>query len=141
MKKINIVLICVIIALVFGIIGFMIGINVNGISKNESNLVGTYKTNSCNGKEAVLVLQKDKTMIHPMGYNGTWLIDAGKLYIEYDYIDTVAQSADEMIAMFSEENHQQTSEKNYMKHEKQEITIVEGGLMLSGHFFEKVISK
>ena len=45
-----------------------------------------------------------------------------------------------MIAMFSEEN-QQTSEKNYMKHEKQEITIVEGGLMLSGHFFEKVISK
>ena len=114
MKKINIVSICVIIALVFGIIGFMIGINVNGISKNESNLVGTYKTNSWNGKEAVLVLQKDKTMIHPMGYNGTWLIDAGKVYIEYDYIDTVAQSADEMIAMFSEEN-QQTSEKNYMK--------------------------
>lgn len=135
MKKINVVLICVIIALVSGIIGFVIGINRN--SKNESNLVGTYKTNEWNGKEAVLVLQKDKTMIHPMGYNGTWLIDAGKLYIEYDYIDTVAQSADEMIAMFSEEN-KQTSEKNYKKHEKQEITIVDGGLMLSGHFFEKV---
>lgn len=137
MKKINVFLICVIIALVSSIIGFVIGINVNGNSKNESNLVGTYKTNEWNGKEAVLVLQKDKTMIHPMGYNGIWLMDAGKLYIEYDYIDTVAQSADEMIAMFSEEK-KQTSEKKYEKHEKQEITIVEGGLMLSGHFFEKV---
>lgn len=140
MKKINIVLIFIIIALVSGIIGFLIGINVNGISKKESNLVGTYKTNSWNGKEAVFVLQKDKTIIHPMGYSGIWLIDDGKLYIEYDYIDTVAQSADEVVAMFSKEK-KQTSEKNYMKHEKQEITIVEGGLMLSGHFFEKVINK
>lgn len=137
MKKINIVLICIIIALVSGIIGFVIAMNVNGSFKNESNFVGTYKTNTWNGKEAVLVLQKDKTMIHPMGYNGTWLIEAGKLYIEYDYIDTFEQSADEFVASFSEEN-KQTSEKNYMKHEKQEITIVEGGLMLSGHFFEKV---
>ena len=78
-------------------------------------------------------------MIHPTGYNGTWFMNEGKLYIEYDYIDTVAQSADEMITMFSKEN-QLTSEKNYMKHEKQEITIVEGGLILSGHFFEKVIN-
>ncbi len=137
MKKINMILICIIISLVSGIIGFLIGMNVNGNSKNESNLVGTYKTNAWNGKEAVLVLQKDKTMIHPMGYNGTWLIDAGKLYIEYDYIDTIAQSVDEMVAEFSREN-KQINDKNYMKHEKQEITIVEGGLMLSGHFFEKV---
>lgn len=137
MKKINMILICIIISLVSGVIGFLIGMNVNGNSKNESNFVGTYKTNAWNGKEAVLVLQKDKTMIHPMGYNGTWLIDAGKLYIEYDYIDTIAQSVDEMVAEFSREN-EQINDKNYMKHEKQEITIVEGGLMLSGHFFEKV---
>ena len=139
MKKMNVFLLCIIIALVSGIIGFAIGITINGNSKNENNLVGTYKTNSWNGKEAVLVLQKDKTMIHPTGYNGTWLMNEGKLYIEYDYIDTVGQSADEMITMFSKEN-QPTSEKNYMKHEKQEITIVEGGLILSGHFFEKVIN-
>ena len=137
MKKINIVLICIIIALVSGVIGFMIAMKVNGNFKSESKLVGTYKTNAWNGKEAVLVLQKDKTMIHPMGYNGTWLVDDGKLYIEYDYIDTVAQSADEFVASFSGKN-KQISEKNYMKHEKQEITIVEGGLMLSGQFFEKL---
>ena len=123
MKKINIVSICVIIALVFGIIGFMIGINVNGISKNESNLVGTYKTNSWNGKEAVIALKSDKTMICPNG-SGTWTFEDGKLYIEYDF----------EVPQITEDGRQEYKKS----HNKQEVTIVESGLMLSGHFFEKI---
>lgn len=137
MNKVNKILICIIIALVSGAIGFMIGINVKGLSIKEKNIVGTYKTGDWNGKEAILVLQKDKTMIHPMGYNGIWFLNDGKLYIEYDYIDTFAQSIDESIAGFSVED-KQAIKKDYTKHERQEVRIVEGGLMLNGHFFEKV---
>lgn len=137
MNKINIILICVVITLFSGIIGFVIGLNVNGNVINNNKMAGTYKTNDWNGKEAVLILQKDKSMIHPLGYNGTWLMEDGKLYIEFDYFDSIAQSADEMVSEFSGENKQKT-EKDYMRHEKQEVTIVESGLMLVGHFFEKI---
>lgn len=134
MNKINILLICIIIALVSGIIGFAIGINVKGnnainsssisaTNDEEKDLIGTYKTNTWNGKEAIIALKSDKTMICPNG-NGTWALDDGKLYIEYD-ID-VPQIT---------ENGQQDYKKS---HNKQEVTIVESGLMLSGHFFEKV---
>ena len=137
MKSKNIFLICIIVALIFGVIGFVIGVNTSKGTNNEKRFVGTYKTNTWNGKEAVLVLQKDKSMIHPMGYKGTWLVENGKLYIEYEYISTIAQSADEAAAMFNGESIKK-DESNYKKHEKKEVTIVEGGLMLSGHFFEKI---
>lgn len=145
MKRTNIILICIIIALVSGIVGFIIGMSVSGNniinlnSVSENDIIGTYKANTLE-KELVLVLQKDKTIIHPMGYNGTWLIDNEKVYIEFDYIDTIAKSVDEYVAEFSEGNNKMP-EKNYMKHEKQEIILVEGGLMLNGQFFEKVKNK
>ena len=88
MNKTNMILICIIIALVSGIIGFIIGMNVkesNGINSSsvkneEQNLVGTYKTNTWNGKEAIIALKSDKTMICPNG-SGTWSFEDGKLYI------------------------------------------------------------
>lgn len=134
MNKINILLICIIIALVSGIIGFAIGINVKGnnainsssisaTNDEEKDLIGTYKTNTWNGKEAIIALKSDKTMICPNG-NGTWSLEDGRLYIEYDI--EVPQIT---------ENGQQDYKK---AHNKQEVTIVESGLMLSGHFFEKV---
>ena len=59
MNKTNMILICVTIALISGIIGFIIGINFKGnneinlssvsIKNEERNLVGTYKTNTWNG--------------------------------------------------------------------------------------------
>ena len=133
MSKTNMILICIIIALVSGIIGFMIGMNVNGNSdknsnlvsmKNEEkNLVGTYNTNTWNVKEAIIALKNDKTMICPNG-SGTWVIEDGKLYIEYEM----------QIPLISESGQQEykTSQN------KQEVTIVENGLMLSDHFFEKI---
>ena len=123
MKKIHIVLICAIISLISGIIGFVFGMNVTGDSKNETSYVGTYRTNTWNGKEAVIVLQKDKTMVCPNG-SGTWNIEDGKLYIEYDIT----------IPQITEDGRQEDKKS----HTKQEVMIVEGGLMLSGHFFEKV---
>jgi hypothetical protein len=133
MNKTNMILICIIIALISGIIGFIIGINfkenneINSSSvsmKNEEkNLVGTYKTNTWNGKEAVIALKSDKTMICPNG-SGTWSFEDGKLYIEYDF----------EVPQITEDGRQEYKKS----HNKQEVTIVESGLMLSGHFFEKL---
>ena len=99
--------------------------NLSSVSVNneEKNLVGTYKTNTWNGKEAVIALMNDKTMICPNG-NGTWSFEDGKLYIEYEF----------EVPQITEDGRQE-----YKKTlNKQEVMIVESGLMLSGHFFEKV---
>lgn len=120
----KVILICIIVALVSGIIGLIIGINVNGNNKNENELVGTYKTNTWNGKEAIISLQKDKTMVCPNG-SGTWIMEDGKLYIEYE---------SNTVPILSEDGYK-TYEKNK---KKQEVLIVENGLMLYDHFFEKV---
>lgn len=133
MNKTNMILICVTIALISVIIGFIIGINFKGnneinlssvsIKNEERNLVGTYKTNTWNGKEAVIALKSDKTMICPNG-SGTWTFEDGKLYIEYDF----------EVPQITEDGRQEYKKS----HNKQEVTIVESGLMLSGHFFEKI---
>lgn len=133
MNKTNMILICVTIALISGIIGFIIGINFKGnneinlssvsIKNEERNLVGTYKTNTWNGKEAVIALKSDKTMICPNG-SGTWTFEDGKLYIEYDF----------EVPQITEDGRQEYKKS----HNKQEVTIVESGLMLSDHFFEKI---
>lgn len=133
MNKTNMILICVTIALISGIIGFIIGINFKGnneinlssvsIKNEERNLVGTYKTNTWNGKEAVIALKSDKTMICPNG-SGSWTFEDGKLYIEYDF----------EVPQITEDGRQEYKKS----HNKQEVTIVESGLMLSGHFFEKI---
>ena len=133
MNKTNMILICVTIALISGIIGFIIGINFKGnneinlssvsIKNEERNLVGTYKTNTWNGKEAVIALKSDKTMICPNG-SGTWTFEDGKLYIEYDF----------EVPQITEDGRQEYKKS----HNKQEVTSVESGLMLSGHFFEKI---
>ena len=133
MNKTNMILICIIIALISGIIGFIIGINFKGnneinsssvsMKNEEKNIVGTYRTNTWNGKEAVIALKSDKTMICPNG-SGTWSFEDGKLYIEYDF----------EVPQITEDGRQEYKKS----HNKQEVTIVESGLMLSGHFFEKL---
>ena len=133
MNKTNMILICIIIALISGIIGFIIGIIFKGnneinsssvsMKNEEKNLVGTYRTNTWNGKEAVIALKSDKTMICPNG-SGTWSFEDGKLYIEYDF----------EVPQITEDGRQEYKKS----HNKQEVTIVESGLMLSGHFFEKL---
>ena len=132
MKNTVIILICIIIALISGIIGFIIGININlkqdnykeenHIENKNESIVGTYKTSNWNGNEAVLVLNTDKTAIYPTGSKGTWLLEDGKLYIEFESTYSYADG----------EIHTQTT-KN-----KVELTIVSGGLLINTHFFEKI---
>lgn len=136
MKKINVILICILIALVFTIIGFIIGKALYGGFKRENALVGTYKTNQWNGKEAVIALQKDKTMICPNGI-GTWSLEEGKLYIEHDYTDENARIMDEFSEDLEARGKSQYS-YNYIKHTKEEVLILEGGLLYKSIFFERV---
>lgn len=136
MKNINIVLVCIIIALISGGIGFMLGMNVktsittsnsleiqDNKNNDENNLVGTYKTNTWNGKEAVLVLNADKTMIHPTGNRGIWLLEDGKLYVEFET---------EVPTFDGSETQIKTTKS------RQEVTIVDSGLMINTHFFQKI---
>ena len=129
MNKTNMILICIIIALISGIIGFIIGMNVKwnnpssiSMKNEEKNLIGTYKTSTWNGKDAVLVLNEDGTMIYPTGARGTWTLEDGKLYVEFETTYSYADG----------EIHTQTYKT------KTEITIVSGGLMINTHFFEKI---
>ena len=129
MKK-NII-ICIIIALVFGSIGFIIGFNIKGsfsLNKKEKDLVGTYRTQDWNGKEGIIVLNKDKTCIHPLGYTGTWYIEDGKLYMDVDF-PTIEYNKEKTA-------YYETFEKTEKK--KIEVLVVEKGLMFSSKFFEKI---
>ena len=68
MNKTSMILICIIIALISEIIGFIIGINFKGnneinsssvsMKNEEKNLVGTYKTNTWNGKRSSYCIKK-----------------------------------------------------------------------------------
>ena len=125
MKKTYIIFLCLIIALVSGVFGFLIGINSNNSkssNKDEESIVGTYKTNNWNGNEAVLVINEDNTFIHPNGYNGTWSIDGNKILLQYDYSYSYADG-----------NIVTNTEKN-----QQEAIIVDKGIMINTHFFEKL---
>ena len=129
MKK-NIV-ICIIIALVFGIIGFIIVLNITdslALNKKEKDLVGTYITQDWNGKEEIIVLNKDKTCVHPLGYIGTWFIKDDKLYMDVNF-PTITSNKEKTM-------YYETFEKTEKK--KIEILVVEKGLILSSKFFEKV---
>ena len=125
MKRTYIIFLCLIIALVSGVFGFFIGINLNNskpLSKDEKDIAGTYKTNNWNGNEAVLVINEDNTFIHPNGYNGTWSIDGNKILLQYDYSYSYA---DGNIVTNTQTNHQ-------------EAIIVDIGIMINTHFFEKL---
>lgn len=121
MSKTNVILICIIVALVSGIIGFIIGTNTrlsfNNSSSNlqafeeddSAKMVGTYKTNTWNGKEGILVLKEDKTAIYPTGQRTYWIYENNHLYLTSETGDN-----------------------------RQELEIVDGGIMINTHFFEKV---
>lgn len=87
-----------------------------------NNIEGTYRTNSWNGKEAVLVLNKDYTCIYPTGDRGIWYVEGNKLYLEiessYSYADGEIYTIESI--------------------DRREATIVDKGIMINTHFFEKV---
>lgn len=213
MKKTKILLICIVSSLLTGIVGYIIGINYSDeirLNKQEKNIVGTYKTTTWNGKDAALVLDKDKTCIYPSGSSKcTWKVTDNNVIItinteEYkeSYIemylneklssDNISilinlikdnsggvngsqdpyygisgifyEPEDNLIKMYAKEKYIDTivdnlkklptlkdlpitfSIKSIEKHiggtfetkEDIDVRIVDKGLMLYGHFFEKV---
>ena len=136
MTKTNIILIFIINTLISAIIGFIIGININNTFISSKKIVGTYRKNSFGDyKEEIIALQKDKSMIFKNG-KGTWSIENGKLYIEYDYIDDTLMAIDEFDNAIT--NTQNKKKIDYKRHAKEEITIVENGLIYNNSFFEKI---
>lgn len=127
MTKTNIILIFIINTLISAIIGIIIGININNTFISNKKLIGTYRN-----KEEIIALKKDKSMIFKKG-KGTWSIENGRLYIEYDYIDEASMSVDEFY-----NNIQNKKKSDYKIHEKEEITIVENGLIYNNSFYEKI---
>lgn len=127
MTKTNIILIFIINTLISAIIGIIIGININNTFISNKKLIGTYRN-----KEEIIALKKDKSMIFKKG-KGTWSIENGRLYIEYDYIDEALEAIDEF------DNTQNKKKSDYKRHAKEEITIVENGLIYNNSFYEKII--
>jgi hypothetical protein len=130
MTKTNIILIFIINTLISAIIGFIIGININNTFISNKKLIGTYRN-----KEEIIALKKDKSMIFKKG-KGTWSIENGRLYIEYDYIDEALEAIDEFDNMWK--NTQNKKKSDYKQHAKEEITIVENGLIYNNNFYEKI---
>jgi len=71
---------------------------------------------------SVIVLFEDSTMIHPSGTRGKWYVENGEVILEYEYTSLYADG----------EIHTKT---NTVKHN---CTILEKGLLLGTHFFEKI---
>lgn len=96
----------VVLALAIGILaGFILGQN---LEFDSQSAVGSYKTDSWNGKSASLILKKDGTCKYPTGTSGTWTQ-------EKNIISIVLHGTDIHTA-----------------------EVVENGILLHGHFFEKV---
>lgn len=130
MTKTNIILIFIINTLISAIIGIIIGININNTFISNKKLIGTYRN-----KEEIIALKKDKSMIFKKG-KGTWSIENGRLYIEYDYIDEALEAIDEFDNMWK--NRQNKKKSDYKQHAKEEITMVENGLIYNNSFYEKI---
>lgn len=130
MTKTNIILIFIINTLISAIIGIIIGININNTFISNKKLIGTYRN-----KEEIIALKKDKSMIFKKG-KGTWSIENGRLYIEYDYIDEALEAIDKFDNMWK--NTQNKKKSDYKQHAKEEITIVENGLIYNNNFYEKI---
>lgn len=130
MTKTNIILIFIINTLLSAIIGIIIGININNTFISNKKLIGTYRN-----KEEIIALKKDKSMIFKKG-KGTWSIENGRLYIEYDYIDEALKAIDEFDNMWK--NTQNKKKSDYKQHAKEEITMVENGLIYNNSFYEKI---
>jgi hypothetical protein len=86
MKKLSILIVIIMIALVFGVAGYLIGVN----SNTSSNAVGIYHSNLWSGREATLVLNADGTCKYPAGSKGTWTIENKIIHINLGNTNTVS---------------------------------------------------
>ena len=105
------VIIFVLVLLVGLFAGYVIAGGVNNSSNLESDTtpaaVGSYKTDSWNGKSAALVIKPDGTCLYPTGDTGTWTLSGNTISIKLTRDNRIHQAE-----------------------------IVPGGVILHEHFFE-----
>lgn len=144
MKKIKVTLICIIIALITGIIGFFIGLYARENSTNNQNfsessnqdkqnaVVGTYYAPNWNGHEATLILNNDGTCKYPTGDTGKWNTDGEKVYITLDYSDEILNFYNSIGEEYSSNIENITSLKD-----THDAIIVNFEIILHDKFFQK----
>lgn len=79
MKKLSILILGLMISIVFGVGGYLIGVN----SKTSSNVVGIYHSYSWNHGEATLVLNADGTCKYPTGDMVNWTKENKIIHIHF----------------------------------------------------------
>ena len=141
MKKLNIIMICIIVALVSGIIGYIIGINMK-VDNNtyvsedanipsqsiEEKVVGTYYTTTWNGHEGVLTLYADGTCDYPTGSKGIWSVEDNTIHLDLDVSLDMLE--------FYNKNAQESSLIN--GRDRHDAIIVNSGIILHDKFFQKM---
>lgn len=138
MKKINVVLICVIIALITGALGFFLGFYSRNFFLNNRNkqnsIAGTYHSTNWNGGEGVLILNDDGTCKYPTGNDGTWYSREDKIYINLDYSDVI----NDFYNQFGEEYNPTVENTPVTKDDEYDAIIVDSGIILHNTFFQKM---
>lgn len=194
MKHKKMVLVCVIVLLITFGLGFLIGISINNnddLKYKKVNVAGTYRTNTWNGKEAVLVLKDTMACMYPNNSNKCeWSLSEDivriiiskevnedcniKVYMkdnitpqERSELNSKLQKIqeidglylyelDNMIMVETKECSQIDKVYNEIgafenikhldkhdggikiEHTEHIAALIDGGLMLEGHFFEKI---
>ncbi len=141
MKKSNIIMICIIVALVSGIIGYIIGINIKShdntyVSETanipspsaEEKVVGTYYSTTWNGREGVLTLYIDGTCDYPSGGKGTWSVEDNTIHIDLDI-------SSDMLEFYNKTGQEGGLVNGKNRHD---AIIVNSGIILHDKFFQKM---
>lgn len=123
MKRLSIFIVIIMIAIIFGVAGYLIGVN----SNTNSNAVGLYHSNLWNDREATLVLNADGTCKYPTGSNGTWTIENNIIHINLGNTNTVPND----VNVTSTATTSNTANIH-------DATIVKGGVILHDVMFQKV---
>lgn len=122
MKKSKIIFIFIIIAIVFCILGFILG---RIIPKKES-IVGTYYCDDWNGSSATLVVNENGTCKYPTGDIGKWEKNNKNINIFLQKNSIIANDSSVI----------ETKEDEY--NDKHIAIIVDNGLILHDKLFRKV---
>lgn len=124
MKKSKIIIICIVIALFSGIIGFIVGKNIND---NKSNIEGIYYSYKWNNRTGVLKILPDGTFNYPSGGTGTWSIKGSTIHLDMN----IDQNKIEFYKQYKLGNLVDGKDRH-------DAELVNDGIILHGVFFQKM---
>ena len=138
----------IIVASIFCLIGFLIGINVD-IKSNDSMVsksVGVYYSDEVDKNENTLILNEDLSCKYPGGFSKCkWYVDESNIKIKFtkfDYVlkgstfnsfDTQSACNEVLETVYSDIGGECVS-----KEITKEVILVDKGILLDGQHFEKI---